>query len=128
MPYSTMPIVGARFRPPAQGLIAALAVGTKLTLWAEPDNAYDPNAVAVWLNSVDIPLRAHAALEEGLPSYGSSLDTVLSTEKWHLGYIPKELALLLKANGVIENEVPYEVEFSVATTGSPRVRFPVAVL
>ena len=47
MPMNTFPIVGAYYHPPAKALIDALAVDTPLLLIAEPDNAYDPNAIAV---------------------------------------------------------------------------------
>lgn len=132
MPYHTLPIVGAHFGPtrgsPSKVLISALAVGTPLLLIAEPENPADVNAVAVWLKSEKIPESGHALLEEGLPSFGFSLDQILAQDAWHLGYIPKEIAARLRAEGVVPLEGHVEVEFSTGTNGGPRVRFQDAVL
>ena len=129
MPYTTMPIVGAFFRPPAKLLLAHLALGVPLLLVAEPDNPYDPNAVAIWLRSADIPVASHESLDEALPQVGLSLAQVLSQELWHLGYIPKEMAAELKAAGVITNDgEPMPVTFALNAKGDPRVRFFAPVL
>lgn len=128
MSYDTLPIVGAFFRPPAKILLEHLAVGTPLTLLAEPTNAFDPNAIAVWVNTADIPSAAHASLEQALPSAGFSLDDILGQSAVHLGYIPKEFAAQLKASATIVDNVDYPVLFSVNAKGAPRVRFEYPVL
>jgi hypothetical protein len=120
MATNTLPIVGAFHHPPAKALIEALPIGTPLTLIAEPDNAFDVNAIMVWLKSTDIPEAAYPMLEESLPAFGHSLDTVTNQESWHIGYIPKEMAAKLRAQGVAEQ--PLEVSFSTSTNGAPRVR------
>ena len=120
---STFPIVGMKFRPPAQALINSLAVGVPLTVIAEPENAYDPNAIAVWLYSKDIPEASQEALKETLPSSGFTLDRVLSEEVWHLGYFPKEMAAELKASGAIRDNEPQAATFAVSAQGQARVRF-----
>jgi hypothetical protein len=124
----TFPIVGAFYRPPAQALLAVLPIGTPLTLIAEPDNPYDPNAIAVWLKSKDIPISAHSSLENTLPPFGFDLDQICAQENWHVGYIPKEMAAALRANGIVEPENEVEVSFAVAANGSPRVAFVEAPL
>lgn len=120
---STYPLVGAFYRPPAKALIDVLPIGTPLTLIAEPENQYDPNAVAVWLYSRDIPEgAAHDKLSETLPAFGTDLDTVLSQEAWHLGYIAKEMAKQLRENDVVPIDSPIEGSFSLSSGGAPRVR------
>lgn len=123
MSTNTFPIVGMKFRPPALALVDALAVGTPLLLVAEPENAYDPNAIAVWLYAKDIPEGAKVKLEEDLPRFGTDLDTVMAAEQHHLGYIPKEMAAQLKECGAVTNDEPVSVTFSTSSTGAPRVRF-----
>ena len=127
MPYTTLPIVGAFYRPPAQTLLGVLPVGTDLTLMAEPDNAHDPNAVAVWLASAEIPPDVYDLLEAGLATSGHTLSTILNQEYWHLGYLPKNFAALLKSSGTVtDNEVLF-VTFAISN-GKPAVRFPSPVL
>lgn len=128
MSYSTMPIVGAFYRPPAKILLDHLPVGQPLTLSAEPDNQYDPNAVAVWLNAVELPLAAQESLEQVLPQFGFSIDQVLSQGFWHLGYIPKDLAASLKSAGIVPDGKTIEVTFAVNGKGGPLVQFLEPVL
>ena len=123
MSTNTLPIVGMFYRPPAKALIDVLAVGTPLLLIAEPDNAYDPNAIAVWLHSRDIPEASHPMLEETLPPFGKSLEEVLSEEEWHLGYIAKEMAAQLRQCGAVGTDKAVEVTFATSASGAPRVRF-----
>lgn len=117
------PIVGARFRPPAQALINSLAVGTPLTVIAEPDNQYDPNAIAVWLYTKDLPEASQEALKVTGPESGWTLAKIFSEEVFHLGFIPKEMAAELKASGSIRDNEPVSVTFEVNASGQPRVRF-----
>jgi hypothetical protein len=128
MPYTTMPIVGAFFRPPAKTLLDALAVGTPLTLKAEPTNNFDPNAIAVWLRSADIPEASHDFLEANLPASGHSIEDIMAQEYWHLGYIPKEMAAELKAHYVVLDGQDLPVTFAVNPKGAARIKFPEPVL
>lgn len=128
MSTNTLPIVGAFYRPPAKLLLDCLSIGTPLFLLAEPDNQYDPNAVAVYLESHNIPVESHAKLEEELPPFGQSLDSVLGQDQWHLGYIPKEFAAQLRASETVVPNTPVDVTFSVSANGAPRVRFGEPVL
>jgi hypothetical protein len=122
MPTNTLPIVGAFYRPPAKALIDVLPVGTPLYMIAEPDNQYDPNAIAIWLETENLPDAAQERLVELLPAYGLDLDTVMAQEAWHLGYVPREMAAKIKAAGMIDESAPYEVTFSTSASGAPRVR------
>ena len=122
MATNTLPIVGAYFRPPAKVLIEVLSIGTPLELIAEPDNIYDPNAIAVWLNSSHIPPEAYSRLEELLPPFGYSLEDVMNEEYWHLGYVPKELAKRLRETQAIDTSEPMAVTISLSSNGAPRVR------
>ena len=63
-------IVGSTFIPGGQEALKALSIGQPLFLVREPDNEYDPNAIAV---------HAEYVLED-------------SIEILHIGYIPKETA------------------------------------
>jgi hypothetical protein len=128
MSYTTLPIVGAFYRPPAKTLLAALAIGTPLFLMAEPTNEFDANAVAVFLESQNIPEAAHEMLSQELPNFGFDLDTILSQDQWHLGYIPKQFASALRASETIMPNAPFDVEFAISGDGSPRVRFAEPVL
>ena len=118
---NTLPIVGAFYRPPAKALIEILPIGTPLFLIAEPDNPYDPNAIAVFLESANIPDAAQATLEETLPPFGFSVEQVLSQPAWHLGYLPKEMAAKITTAGIIGTD-PFEVTFSTSANGAPRIR------
>jgi hypothetical protein len=128
MSYARLPIVGMFFRPPAKVLVNVIAVGTPLTLLAEPENPFDPNAISVWVKSADIPGTAHETLGEQLPEYGFSLGDVLAQDEWHLGYIPKNFAAELKAAGVVVDDVPVAVKFCTNPKGEPRVEFEEPVL
>ena len=120
---TTFPIVGMKFRPPAQALINSLAIGVPLTVMAEPENQYDPNAIAVWLYTKDIPEASKKALAETLPNSGFTIERVMAEEVYHLGYIPKEMAAELKASGAIRDNEPQAAQFLVSAQGQARVRF-----
>ena len=120
---STFPIVGMKFRPPAQVLINSLAIGVSLTVMAEPENTYDPNAIAVWLYTKDIPEASQEALKETGPTAGWPFARLMAKEVFHLGYIPREMAAELKASDAIRNNEPQAATFAVSAWGQARVRF-----
>lgn len=82
-------LVGMHFRPPAKVLVANLPSGTTLYLQPEPSNPYDENAIAVMLQSEDIPQDAEieAALDTDLAGMGFTLEDVRAADAWHLGYV-----------------------------------------
>jgi hypothetical protein len=128
MSYSTLPLVGSFFRPPAQLVCDSLPIGAKLFLCAEPDNQFDANAVAVWIVSEDIPASAHHKLEVELPKFGLTLDQFLAQEQWHLGYVPKNFAAQLRAQNVVPLDSILDVEFGLASNGKPQIKFHHEVL
>ena len=98
----TLPIVGAKFRPPAAGLLAVLGTGAGLLLRREPDNAYDANAVQVLAAVEELKKLPRAQLQSSVEGFGFSAEEVLGEEltlgatvlamEWHLGYIPRSAA------------------------------------
>ncbi len=82
-----IPIVGMHFRPPAAQFILALSSGTALRLITEPDNPFDPKAVAVWCNLSELPPASHPRLAATLPDCGWTLDMLLGLDELHLGYL-----------------------------------------
>jgi hypothetical protein len=119
----TYPIVGAFYRPPASAILGVLHIGTKLTLRAEPTNEYDPNAIAVYIETSEIKnIVANEAAEKLLASEalnsGISLDDILSNaSSYHLGYIPRAIAAKIKLN----SDTP--AKFTTSLDGRPSVIF-----
>ena len=71
-------IVGSTFIPGGQEALKALSIGQVLFLVREPDNEYDPNAIAIYNGNV------------------------------HLGYLPKDTAAKINkdvADGLVQCEV-----------------------
>lgn len=128
MSYATLPIVGAFYRPPAQILLNALPIGAQLTLFAEPTNPYDANAIAVWVSISAFTSATLASIEPALADCGLSLDALKEQAEWHLGYLPKEFAAQLKANGTVKDDTPVGVTFATNPAGRPHVRFSAPVL
>jgi hypothetical protein len=77
-----LPIVGAKFRPPAQEVLALLPAGAELLLRRQPDNPHDGNAVQVLL-----PISE--SLSEDIINELDAAGVDLDTETLHLGYIPR---------------------------------------
>jgi hypothetical protein len=115
---TVLPIVGAFYRAPAAAILRVLPVGTTLTLLAEPDNPYDANAIAVYLKTEDIPQASLEVIELALPDCGLDLPSFVAQEFWHLGYIPKEKAKLIRENNLIGSE-PLPAEFHPDPRGKP---------
>ena len=73
----TYSIVGMNYIK-TEGVVAALAVGTAVTLVREPNNEFDKNAVAVWVNGQRvgyIPKKTNAALAQFIDQTGSDWET-----------------------------------------------------
>lgn len=85
-------IVGAKFRPPARGLLDTLAIGTRLLARRESTNQYDPNAIQV---IVPKGFETSNAMRIACEDYGFSIEQVQAAPEWHLGYIPREDAMTL---------------------------------
>lgn len=89
---SSYPIVGAHFRPPAKAILASLPTGAALSLVPEPENPFDSNAIAVFVEPKEIPPSEHETLAETAAGMGFDIEDILTAPAWHLGYIPKALA------------------------------------
>jgi hypothetical protein len=124
----TLAIVGAKFRPPAEGLLAVLPLGTKLIVRREPSNIYDINAMMVLARTEDFATPDWVKLMQPLDStagYGSDIDDILASPEWHLGYIPRQDALLLapRMDAADAREALGVLTFSAE--GHPRVQFSI---
>ena len=90
---TVLPIVGAKYRPPAEAILGVLAVGTPLILRPEPTNPADSNAKAVWVKTADISNEGFAALDDGrLRRFTMTIKDLTLRDEWHLGYIPAVVA------------------------------------
>lgn len=115
------PIIGMHYHPPSKGLVLGISTGTLLHLRAEPTNQYDPNAIMVILKVKDIKPDDVLALEEELYKFGTSVEDVQSHEEFLLGYIPRDLAKILKDNQIVTNNEEIQGAFHLNFTGKPMV-------
>lgn len=116
----TLPIVGSYFRPPAKIVLDHLPIDCPMFLRAEPSNEYDPNAIAVWLDTSAIPESSE--LETALAGFGTTIAFLQQQEAMHVGYVPREKAAVLRALG-FPDAIDVPATFSVSVNGAPRVRF-----
>lgn len=108
----TTQLVGAHFRPPAKALLACLPAGHPLLLRPEPTNEYDENAVQVLLRTETLTPLCNAPffseeLNNQLEGAGFDLQTILESDEWHLGYLPRAA----KGNQALE---AWNIEVQVA--------------
>ncbi len=108
------PIVGAKYRPPAEAILAALPIGARLILRPEPWNEHDRFAKAVIINVNDLPDSTLAELDGKIGKFGMTIRDLIATPEHHLGYIPAAMAKDL----VLTSEIPGT--FSVSDNG-PRI-------
>lgn len=80
----SLPIVGARFRPPAQEVLQLLPANYPLILRREPENPYDENAIKV--------LMCLGTMSDETSNNISHLLDEDGPTELHLGYIPREIA------------------------------------
>jgi hypothetical protein len=122
-----LPIVGAKFRPPAQGLLDVLAHSTPLVLRREPGNEYDINAIMVLVASSALAFGegAEERFAKVLEGYGLTPEDLRARSEWHLGYIPRgDAAQLAPRIDAGERVVRCALGFGV--DGRPSVRFELA--
>lgn len=93
---TSAPLVGMHFRPPARAILNALGAGHPLYLKPEPENPYDPNAIAVWFDAETIRHSSdtQTELETTLPPMGGDLEELFDRRYWHIGYMAKEHAVM----------------------------------
>jgi hypothetical protein len=129
MTQFSLAIVGAKFRPPAAGLLSVLPQSFPLRVQREPTNAHDENAVMVLMHDVDAFSTLDEDIVDGhLMGFGMGRQDVvemLYIGPVQLGYIPREdaktLASLLDDVG---GSAPAQFGFSMS--GLPRVKFTLA--
>lgn len=114
-------IVGARFRPPAAGLLSVLGTGAALTVRREPDNPYDANALQVLVSASTLQGLPPAALQASCEGFGFGVSELLAQPEWHLGYVPREAAEHLAGDFESTREVPASLAFDLQ--GRPAVSF-----
>ncbi len=117
------PIVGAHYRPPAKAILSGISPGTKLFLRAEPSNEFDVNAIQVLINTDEIKHEDHENLNSELSGYGQSIKDLQASDEIHLGYIPRQIAKVLKESGIVSNDVEYSGEYVLNFSGKPMVDF-----
>jgi hypothetical protein len=113
----TICIVGSFYRPGAQNILKFLPPGTDLYLIREPDNEYDPNAVAVYISPKDIPQTCYEKLKESLLGCGLTLDYILKSSKWQLGYLPRNVS----PQWIIDLGGKIPAKFALLPSGKPVV-------
>ena len=121
-------IVGAHFRPPAKAILASLPQGAALSLVPEPENPFDSNAIAVFVEPKEIPPSEHETLAETAQGMGFTVEDILTAPAWHLGYIPKALAAAIVGdlNDAIADEegsVSWPGTLAFDIKGAPQVAF-----
>lgn len=115
-------IVGAKFRPPAQGILNVLASGSKLIARREPSNAYDANAIQIiWYAYRDDLPEDNEIVNAALAGYGSDLAALMeNSDGWHLGYIPRTAAITLAPKMDAAGVTELEGQFAFSAIGIPR--------
>jgi hypothetical protein len=102
MPEFAYPLVGSFYRPPAQAICRLLPAGTGLSVLAETENAFDVNAIGVWLNAHEIPEASREAIDVVLATHGQNMaDALAQDSAWQLGYIKKEFAAILRREAIV---------------------------
>lgn len=121
----TLAIVGAKFRPPAAGLLGVLPTGCALIVRREPSNAYDANAMMVLVTREQIMAIDEEKLDAAIEGFGYDVEQMSEQPEWHLGYIPRQDALLLapRMDKAGERETNGALTFSAE--GHPRVQFSI---
>lgn len=79
-------LVGMAFRPPAKEVLSVLPLGMPLILHPEPDNSYDPNAIAVLVDLAEYPV-ARMGLLQAVVSPGWDASELCAQGPFHLGYL-----------------------------------------
>jgi len=118
MTTMTYPIVGMKFRPPADTVVKTLRVKTPLTLMAEPMNPYDSNAIAVWVSLEHVNVAEVDRLTRG-----KDQSWWVGQHSLQLGYIPKEVAGHLRRKGFpTQHEINAEFYYTFGSN-IPHVKF-----
>lgn len=122
----TLAIVGAKFRPPAAGLLAVLPSGAALSLVREPGNPYDSNAIAVYVSRDVLRKLPAVKLDDAIVGYGTGYAALMMQERWHLGYVPRTESVMLAPlmDSAQTPTLPGELMFTASGQASVRADFP----
>lgn len=117
-------IVGAKFRPPALGILSILPAGARLIARRESTNQYDANAIQViWPTAPLANSKASVTeINDRLAGYGCSLDELESQPHWHLGYIPRERAAELAPKMDADGQSDLEGSLFFSPSGNANVQ------
>ena len=133
-----LPIVGAKFRPPALGLLSILPAQCSLLVRREPGNQYDENAIMVLVRTADLMggrdegdegrdsasnRKRLQRIDDACSGFGFSAWLITGREEWHLGYIPRQDALLVAPRMDSQDVRAVSGTLSFSATGSPKVSF-----
>jgi len=133
----TTSIVGARFRPPAAGVLSVLPSGASLLVRREPSNAYDVNALQVLVVRETLAGLPQPQLLAAIEGFGFTLTDVpgeIVTNDYarqalefplHLGYVPRVEAATLAPLFDRAGQAEVRAELTFAADGAPRVAFRV---
>ena len=121
-------LVGAFFRPPAKFLLQVLPSGAPLELRPEPENPYDPQAIAVWGSAAAAPEGGLESIQENLEGCGHGLPedeeelALWKAELRHLGYVAKEQTASVFASAA-SAAAPWHARLTFSAEGKPQVKF-----
>ena len=116
------PIVGAKFRPPAAGILAILPAGARLVARRESTNQYDANAIqVVWPTEVAQFVTKLEAINDVLVGYGTTLSALADQPEWHLGYVPRADAATLAPRMDAAQRPTLSGQLTFSASGNPRI-------
>jgi len=92
------------FRPPANLVLKGLLGGTHFTLFAEPENPYDANAIRVECCPRDMEPQYAEGTRDELEGFGFTLEELLAINSLQLGYVAKNATHLVR--GHFDNHFP----------------------
>jgi hypothetical protein len=84
-----VPLVGMHYRPPAKAITGNLQPGHPLLLVAEPENEFDPHAIAVYLDPETIETSEWMKWDNELQSYGFDAGHLAEGPHIQLGYVSR---------------------------------------
>ncbi len=113
---TTAPIVGSHFRPPAKAILQVLPLGHPLQLKPEPENQYDPQAVAIWVASATLQ-EFEDELSLTLPGYGYAFEEL--PQAIHLGYMDAKYGHAAKWHDAIASAIASAAKAAVFDGHTP---------
>lgn len=119
------PIRGMSFRPPAGAILSVIPFDTPLVLLRESTNKHDPNAIQVHVKTKYIPKEMYEELAMRAQGMKSSLETILDQDQWFLGFVGKEIAMIIAP--VLDGGADYTAILATTLSGAPVVEIGLIV-